>query len=74
MLLCHYIATNTVEATGSLQGHLAKVQQASLVLCCLDDEKVVIHLFLASSGCKLGAHYKIAESALWLEAVQDETS
>ena len=35
------IATDAVEATGSLQAQQAKIHQARLVLCCLDGEGVV---------------------------------
>ena len=35
------VATSTVEANGSLQAEQAKVCQASLVVYCLDNKKVV---------------------------------
>ena len=74
--LCYY-STSTVKATRSLQAQLPKVCHASLVLCCLDKEKVVSsddNFVLASSGSLLESRCKIAKSVLLLEAVQDETN
>ena len=56
---------------------MAKEHQARLGLCCLDGERVVgndDNSVLASSDHYLEVHYKIAVSALLLEAVHDETS
>ena len=74
-LLCHY----SHERSGSywkFGAQYAKVSQARLILCCLDGERVVgndNNSVCASSDHQLKAHYKIAVSALSLEAVHDET-
>ena len=55
-----------------MEATYSKVSQASLALCCLDDEKVVgsgDNSIVASSDSQMEAHYEIAVSALSLEAV-----